>query len=79
MDDSGTLVVVEVRSRSNNRFLSPELSVDHRKRSNIIHSTEYFLQQHPQYADNAVRFDVIALTGDTAGDIRWIRDAFTVD
>ena len=33
----------------------------------------------PRYADNTVRFDVVALTGDNKPAVEWIRDAFTMD
>ena len=79
MQDAATLVIVEVRARAQAGFLSPELSIDHRKQGKIIRTAEYFLQQHPDYADNAVRFDVVALTGETHDGIEWIPDAFTAD
>ena len=79
MRDKATLVIVEVRARAGAEFLSPVLSIDHHKQAKIIRSAEYFLQQHPGYADNAVRFDVIALTGENESGIEWIRDAFTAD
>jgi putative endonuclease len=79
MQDRTTLVVVEVRARAAAEFLPPALSIDHRKQSKIIRATECFLQRYPRYADNAVRFDVIALTGETVNSIEWMRSAFTAD
>ena len=79
MQDRETVVVVEVRARAAAEFMPPALSIDHRKQSRIIRATEYFLQRYPRFADNAVRFDVIALTGETASGIEWMRSAFTAD
>ncbi|MDH3646362.1 MAG: YraN family protein [Gammaproteobacteria bacterium] len=79
MKDTDTVVVVEVRSRTEADFLTPALSIDQRKQGKIIRSTEDFLQRHPVYTDNAVRFDVVALTGEKQSGIEWIRDAFRVD
>ncbi|MBT8136903.1 MAG: YraN family protein [Gammaproteobacteria bacterium] len=76
MADGDTLVVVEVRSRQSPRFMTPECSIDSAKQQRIINAAEVFLQQHPRFADNAVRFDVVALVGN---EVRWIRDAFMVE
>lgn len=76
MTDGDTLVVVEVRSRRSARFMSPESTIDSAKQQRIINAAELFLQQHPRFADNAVRFDVVALVGN---EVRWIRDAFMVE
>lgn len=79
MRDKATLVVVEVRARAAAEFLPPALSIDERKQGKIIRSTEYFLQRHPVYADNAVRFDVVTLTGNKQSSMQWLRGAFTAD
>lgn len=79
MQDQSTLVIVEVRARAEASYVSPALSIDHRKQGKIIRASEYFLQQYPTHADKAVRFDVIAIIGDQENSIEWLRDAFTVD
>ncbi len=79
MLDCDELVVVEVRSRSSGRFVDPATSIDRRKQARIAFSAELFRQRFPRYADNAVRFDVVALTGDDKPAVEWIRDAFTMD
>lgn len=70
------LVFVEVRFRNSARFSSPELTIDSRKQRKIIRTAAVFLAGAQRFASHAVRFDVIAITGDGGGGIRWIQDAF---
>ena len=55
-----TLVFVEVRQRKRSNFGDAALSVTTRKQAKIIKTAQYFLQQHPEYADFECRFDVVA-------------------
>lgn len=72
MRDGASLVVVEVRYRKDNRYGSAAESVTAAKQSRIIAATYVYLAQHK--TDCAIRFDVIALSGD--GAINWIKNAF---
>ena len=78
--EGNTLVFLEVRARSNPRFLSAAASVDRRKQLRILRTAQLFLQRHKQWAHLPCRFDVIAYEprqsslGETG---QWIRAAFT--
>lgn len=73
MLDRGCLVFVEVRYRATDRFMPARLSVDSHKQQKLIRAAAIFLSKNEGYARNAVRFDVIALDGDS---VEWICDAF---
>ena len=61
LDDK--LIVVEIRYRRDTQPLSPLDTVTAAKRRRIVQATRYYLMRHPEYADHAVRFDVVALSG----------------
>jgi putative endonuclease len=73
MLDGAALVVVEVRARSHPGFASAAESVDARKQQRIVLATQLFLASHPQHAQRALRFDVVAFDG---GRAQWIKSAF---
>ncbi|MFV8818269.1 YraN family protein [Haliea sp. E17] len=78
--DRQHLVFVEVRARSNPRFVSAAASVDQRKQRRLLRSAQLFLQQHPQLARMPCRFDVIAFDPRQSvpdAQPHWIRAAFT--
>lgn len=68
------LVIVEVRFRATTAFGHPAETVNHSKQHRIIAATELFLRKNPQYASRAIRFDVMALHGNSEPE--WIQDAF---
>jgi putative endonuclease len=72
--DGATLVVAEIRYRTDNAFGTPAETVDGRKQMRLIACARRFLQAHPTLALAPLRFDVVALGGDSR--IEWIRDAF---
>lgn len=74
MREGETLVIVEVRKRSHRSFGSAAESVDSRKQARIVAATRALLAQRPQFAELAVRFDVVAL--DAQDRIEWIKAAF---
>ena len=74
MREGETLVVVEVRSRSNPGYGSAAESVDSRKQRRILLATQLYLAAHPEHADRALRFDVVAFDG--AAKLDWITAAF---
>ena len=74
MLDRQTLVVVEVRARSHRGFGSAIESVDARKQGRIILATQLFLASHPEHAQRAVRFDVVAF--DACQVPEWLQNAF---
>ena len=70
------LVFVEVRFRTSAHYASPELTIDARKQRKIIRTAAVFLARTKRFASHTVRFDIVAITGDSADGIHWIRDAF---
>jgi putative endonuclease len=72
MCDTNTLIIVEVRYRASTKFGGAVESVTPPKQSRIISATQHYLMHNP--ANKTIRFDVIAMTGET--DINWIQNAF---
>lgn len=72
MRERGTLVFVEVRFRTSDRFGSAAETVDTHKQRRLAAAAAQYLGQHPTTLP--CRFDVLALGGD--GRIDWIKDAF---
>jgi len=72
--DGDTLIIVEVRKRSSNRFGGAAASVDARKQNKLRRAAALLLQQRKELAGLKVRFDVVAVS--PAG-IDWIKHAFT--
>jgi putative endonuclease len=69
-----TLIIVEVRKRSSNRFGGAAASVDLRKQVKLRRAAAQLLQQRKDLVGLRVRFDVIAIT---PTGIDWIKHAFT--
>ncbi len=71
-----TLVIVEVKTRRNNDFRSPEQAVDYRKIKNITLAANRFVKS--KCIDMPIRFDIVAVTGtdDNNCTIEHIEDAF---
>ncbi|MBK8959180.1 MAG: YraN family protein [Proteobacteria bacterium] len=75
-DDS--LVFVEVRYRRGASHGSAVESIDARKQRRLIRAAEDFLMRHPQFANHACRFDVMAMYGDASHpQCDWIAGAFS--
>ena len=72
-----SLVIVEVRARRRLSPVSALESVGRLKQQRIITTARHFLMTHPRWANQPLRFDVLAIDGiDRAPRIRWIRAAF---
>ena len=70
------LVFAEVRTRSTERFGSPEETVDARKQERFVLAARDFLARF-RGGERAVRFDVIAIVdGPRGGELRHVPDAF---
>jgi putative endonuclease len=76
MLDRDCLVFVEVRCRRSALFTDPGHTVDLRKQRKIIRTAALFCARNRRYGHHAMRFDVIAITGDDPPLVRWIQDAF---
>lgn len=73
--DSTTLVVVEVKTRSNADYLQPESAVDWRKMRNLASATNAYVNRYRMNCD--IRFDIITIVGSMEhADIHHIEDAF---
>jgi putative endonuclease len=67
------LVIVEVRTRADDRFGGAAASVTPAKQRRIALTAALFLDQHPELRRCRVRFDVIVIRD---GRIEWLRHAF---
>ena len=79
MLDGGTLVLVEVRSRSTSRHGSAAATVGARKQQRFIRASRHLLLTRPDYRQLPARFDVLAIDPGAPGEpprVSWIRDAF---
>ena len=73
MQDTKTLVFIEVRLRSNSQFGSAASSITPQKQKKLILTAQHYLQQH---GPSACRFDAILLSKNNMQSIEWIRNAF---
>jgi putative endonuclease len=81
MLDGGTLVVVEVRSRSTSAHGDAASSVGQRKQRRFIRAARHLLLSRPDYRRLPARFDVVAIDPGAPGappKVTWIRGAFRV-
>jgi putative endonuclease len=69
-----TLVIAEVRTRSNTLFGGAAASVNFPKQTKLRRAAALLLQERKDLAGLRVRFDVIAVT---ATGVQWIKHAFT--
>ncbi len=74
MRDQATVVFVEVRSRTGNRFGGALASIDARKQQKLIVTAQMYLQR--LRATPPCRFDVVLIQGAQAAPY-WIRNAFS--
>ena len=79
MLDRRCLTFIEVRCRRSTEFARPADTVDFRKQRKIVHTAAMFLGRERRYATFQMRFDVVAIEGDSVDGVRWIRDAFRPD
>ena len=76
MQDSDTLVFVEVRYRGRSDFGTPAESVNEVKQRKLIAAAELYLVRHRRQTPPC-RFDVVSITPcEGRAKIEWIRDAF---
>jgi putative endonuclease len=74
---SETVVFVEVKTRSSDRYVDPESAVDEDKRRQVRRVAEYYLRHHDA-AGFALRFDIVSVVirEGQQPEIKHIRDAF---
>lgn len=79
MLDGGTLVLVEVRSRSTTDHGDAASTVGARKQLRFTRAARHLLLARPDYRRLPARFDVVAIDPGPAGappKVTWIRSAF---
>lgn len=76
--DCDTLVIVEVRTRRNNVFIEPELTIDKKKIRSLMLAANTYVKTHYLDADQSVRFDIVTVLGANGSDckINHIENAF---
>jgi putative endonuclease len=76
--DNNVLVIVEVRTRSTQKYGGAAASVDWRKRTRIVRAARLLLSKHAAYTRMRIRFDVIVVLNALAEDprVQWIKHAF---
>lgn len=72
MEDSGTLIFIEVKYRQSEQFGSAAEMVTPQKQQKIITTALHYLQQHK--LDRPCRFDVVTITPKSG--TQWIKGAF---
>ena len=74
-EDGNELVIVEVRTRRNNLFGTPEETINGQKIRRIVSSADAYVRKFA--IDSPVRFDIISLIGEQSPwTIEHIKDAF---
>ena len=74
--EGSTLVVVEVRLRSTQRYGGAAASITLAKRQRIVRATRHLLARYPDLQKLPVRFDAV-LMATRDGPLEWLRAAFT--
>lgn len=76
-EERGTLVFIEVKSRTSETYGAPAEAVDARKQARLVKAAAFYLMRD-HAADRACRFDVLEVVGSPGGQLRCrlIRDAF---
>ncbi len=69
MQDDDTLVFVEVRYRSSERFGGAVASINHAKQRKLVATAQHYLQRRHRQ-DTPCRFDVIAISG--SDELQWL-------
>jgi putative endonuclease len=73
--EGDTLVFIEVKSRKNNTFAEPEVSVTRKKQRFLVAAAHAYITE--KNIDLEARFDIVAITGDAdERAVNHIRDAF---
>ena len=76
MREGDTLVMLEVRHRSDARHGNAAESITPGKQQRLMRAAELFLLRHPEQRRLAVRFDVVAFDGELKLPPEWLKDAF---
>jgi putative endonuclease len=72
--EADTLVIVEVRMRTSDRFGGAAASVNPHKQQRLARAAAQLLQQRGDLSHLRARFDVVVVT--VGGTVEWLRHAF---
>lgn len=79
MKKGETIIFVEVRYRSSNRFGGAAASIDLAKRHKLLHAAQTFLGEH-RLSNAPCRFDVVTISPQNGQmSMQWIQNAITAD
>ena len=73
--DGGTIVFVEVKTRSTDEFGAPDRAVDEEKRRHIVRAAQAYLRRARAGWEQA-RFDIVNVVLDKNEAVEHLRDAF---
>ena len=76
--DGGTVVFVEVKTRTTDAYGAPELAVDQRKQERMVKAALGYLKLKKLH-QMPCRFDVVAISGAGSDQIELIQNAFEMD
>jgi len=75
--DNDELVIVEVKTRSDDEIMQPEDAVDHKKRLSLIRLANQYVMSNGRTEN--VRFDIVSvISNDDTTEIRHLKDAYNV-
>lgn len=76
-DSADNLIFIEVRYRKNAEYGSAMETVSISKQRKIYHTAQVFLQQHPEFHDYNLRFDIVAVDVIMGkAKLTWLQNAF---
>jgi putative endonuclease len=79
-EEGKTIVFVEVRLRSSNKFGGAAASITYRKQQRLILAARHWLSQHGDaFVDRNCRFDCIVMDAPEESRLEWIKNAFSAD
>ena len=70
------LVLVEVKTRSNDLYGSPEEQITKYKLRKLYNTFQYFLKRYPRFNNNSCRFDVACVQNDR---LKIIKNAYSFE
>ncbi len=76
--DRGTVVFVEVKTRTTDAYGAPELAVDRRKQERMVKTALGYLK-YKKLHQMPCRFDVVAISGADGDKVELIQNAFEMD
>ncbi len=74
----GTVVFIEVKTRTSDRYGAPELAVNQQKQRRMVRAALGYIK-YKKLHQVPCRFDVVAITAADGGDPELIQNAFEMD